>query len=206
VPADKPAPRIPDAIHRTLLDQYDGSYNNGSSWHYRWGTAGNLPRTDLRRIYFNAMPDHAADLANGITGELNRRGIPFEFKVRVTPEGVLKRADAAVLYVDGKYILEAEQIAREYIAAHPEAVADGYPSFTKPLARGVAGADEPVHGLQGGPIPGRKSFGGSRADIIAEAILNQPFWATRSQIKEAVRANFLRYGIDPDQPWLRQAP
>src|SRR5215472_17342743 len=114
------------------------------------------------------------------------------------------RSDSGVLYVEQGEYARVKEIVQRFAKEHPDAFAEGSPAFTKPIAKGISVADEPVQsGLP--PTPGgTHSFGGVRSDIAADAILHAPAGATKEEIRALVRQRLKDYGFDPDKPWLRQ--
>jgi len=111
--------------------------------------------------YWNVRAEGAVPLMRAATRGLNRFQVPFRMKC-LTNTAFYTRNDAAVLYVDKRfYRITARVLARVYreIARHlrPDA-----PLFTKPLADGLALAEEPYTG---------ESFGMQRCRILAEGLL-----------------------------------
>src|SRR5262249_5570737 len=115
------------------------------------------------------------------------------------------RPDAGVLYVDKADYQAARKIVMDYAEKHPEAFAEGTPAFTKRLNSGIGVAEEPLQ--QGLPKTrkGKHSFGSSRSDIIADAIVKAPPGATKKEITALVRERLKECGLDPDRPWLSRA-
>jgi len=164
----------------------------------------------MRRFYFNVKPDYAADLTEYLNSKLNVPNadgsrMRWQYKVAKNLEG-FDRPDPAVLYVDKPDYDTAKQIVMEYAQKHPQAFSAATPSLTEQIAPGIGIADEPIqNGLPKRP-GGKHSFGTSRSDIIAEAILNAPPGATKDEITALVRERMRAYGLDPDRPWLAKAP
>lgn len=170
---------------------------NDGYWHRRMSATGDISQSQaINRFYFNVKPDSAVALADHLTGELNRLGIPHQFKMPLKLEN-FNRMDAGVLYVDKAHVAQVQGLIDDFIRKAPGALDEGAPAFTKPVRKGVAWAEEPTGHLP----PGRHSFGSSRADIIAEGIRQAPPGASPAQVKELVRERFRHYGLDPDQPW-----
>jgi type III HopA1-like effector protein len=204
-------------VGRSRWDSPDGRtrISEDRSWHHRVSRNGGevgldskqlKSGKDMRRFYFNVKPDGAASLTDYLNSKLNAatnngKRIRWQYKVAKDVKS-FDRPDSAVVYVDKADYQTVKQIVMDYANSHPEAFADGTPAFTKPLARGVAAAEEPLQ--QGMPKNrGRQhSFGSSRSDIIAEAILNAPPGATRDEILALVRERMKAYKLDPDRPWL----
>jgi hypothetical protein len=204
-------------VGRNRWDSPDGKtrIQEDSAWHHRMSKNGGevgldiqklRSGEDIRRFYFNVKPDSAAWLTDYLNSKLNAatnngQRIRWQYKVAKDIEG-LDRPDAAVLYVNKVDYETVKKIVTEYAEQHPEAFADGTPSLTKPLEPGVAAAEEPLQ--QGLPKNRSRqhSFGSSRSDIIAEAILTAPPDATKDQILALVRERMKAYNLDPDRPWL----
>jgi hypothetical protein len=209
-PVGEPKPySIKQSDYERELSQYNGVKLKDGHWNRRFNeVAPGDPRTlgptgDVRRFYFNVQPDRAAELADYVTTELNARKIEFEYKM---PEKLadFNRSDSGVLYVEQGEYARVKEIVQRFAKEHPDAFAEGSPAFTKPIAKGISVADEPVQsGLP--PTPGgTHSFGGVRSDIAADAILHAPAGATKEEIRALVRQRLKDYGFDPDKPWLRQ--
>jgi hypothetical protein len=197
-----------------------------SYWHHRSSMNGlDSHSADIRRIYFNVKPDHAADLANELTKKLSAAQVDWQFKM---PKDLAEfdRPDAGVLYVGKQDYQAVKQIVMDYAQKHPEAFADGTPALTRTISRGIGVAEEPKQpqaaaeaqpgaaqptatGSQPEPLPrtpgGRYSFGSSRSRIIADAIMRAPDNATKEEILAIVRQRMQAYGLDPDRPWLSRA-
>jgi hypothetical protein len=159
---------------------------------------------DVRRFYFNIRPDKAAEFADQLAKGLNAEKVKWQFKMPKELEE-FDRPDSGVLYVDKADYQAAKKIVMDYAEQHPEAFAEGTPSFTKHLSSGIGVAEEPLQ--QGLPKTrkGKHSFGSSRSDIIADAIVKAPPEATRKEIMALVRERLKECGLDPDRPWLSRA-
>jgi hypothetical protein len=114
----------------------------------------------LLRFYWHAKPSATPELLHSISTLLNRFQVPYRFKCLVHPAAYV-RADAAVLFVPARWYQIAARLLRETrrsVASHlrPES-----PLFTKPLAAGLAFAEDPGGG---------QSFGMHRCAALARAI------------------------------------
>jgi len=196
----------PDGNTRILED---------GSWHHRFSKNGGgvgfdskqlKSGEDLRRFYFNVKPDNAADLTNYLNSRLNAPAadggrIRWQYKVAKNLKG-FDRPDPAVLYIDKADYSAAKEIVMEYARTHPQAFAPETPAFTKELAPGIAVAEEPIQKNMPKTLGGKHSFGGSRSEIVADAILKAPPGATKDEITALVRERMKEYHLDPDRPWL----
>ena len=156
--------------------------------------AGELDNFSLARLYWNVRAEGAVPLMSAVTRGLNRFQVPFRFKC-LTNSAFYTRDDAAVLYVDKRFFrVTARVIAGFYeeVARHlrPDA-----PLFTKPLAAGLALAEEPYTG---------ESFGMQRCRILAEGILSAHARGLRDEAArlEEVERHFAAYGLTLEAPYL----
>jgi hypothetical protein len=147
------------------------------------------------RFYWNLRNSGAARLVGAATCALNQERVPFRLKVINDPDG-FTRCDAGVLYVQKRdYLLVAQAIS----GIHAEVAADlkpGTPVFTKPLAPGLALAEEPVRSAD--------SFGTHRCGLLAEAIIRA--WEQKSEAiqerMEVLAACFAEEGLSLHTPFL----
>lgn len=146
----------------------------------------------LLRFYWHVTAEGAPLLVSLITRALGRFQIPYQMKLPQSSKPYYRR-DAAVLYLNRRYhrIVAAilGTVHRE-IAGH---LGDGTPLFTKPLARGLAIAENPG-----------ESFGKTRSRIVAQAL-----WKARelgltgeAELLEALDREFRECGLLPDRPYL----
>ena len=156
--------------------------------------AGELDSFSLARFYWNVRAEGAVALVRAVTRGLNRFQVPFRFKC-LTNSAFYTRNDAAVLYVDKRFFrVTARVLANMYdeVARHlrPDA-----PLFTKPLAAGLALAEEPYTG---------ESFGMQRCRILAEAVLTAHARGHRDEASrlEEVERHFAAYGLKLEAPYL----
>jgi hypothetical protein len=67
----------------------------------------------------------------------------FEFKMPMNIAD-FTRPDAGVLYLQTSNYQSARGLVESYARKHPKAFVEGYPAFTKPIAKGVAVAEQPI--------------------------------------------------------------
>ena len=60
------------------------------------------------RIYWNILPSYSRDMVYALSSELNRKKIPFRFKVLNNPDQY-PRTDAAVLYLDKEHYYKCKK-------------------------------------------------------------------------------------------------
>lgn len=156
--------------------------------------AGEPDNFSLARFYWNVRAEGAVPLMRAVTRGLNRFQVPFRFKC-LTNTAFYTRNDAAVLYVDKRfYRVTARVLANVYeeFARHlrPDA-----PLFTRPLAAGLALAEEPYTG---------ESFGMQRCRILAEGLLSAHARNLRDDASrlEEVERHFAAYGLTLEAPYL----
>jgi hypothetical protein len=210
----KPQPKINQAQLDAQLKKYDGPTESPDGWHVRMNKSppGATPdhswvKADaahpVDRFYVNVKGDHAAEFADHVAGELNKKGIKFQLKVASEVDGYA-RADSALVYTQGKDFKAVRDVIAKYRDTHPAAIAEGSPAFTKPMGKGISVAEEPLQ--EGLPLVyhGGHSFGTARANVIAEAINQAPANASPGQVKAYVNAKMQQAGFDVDRPWLSQ--
>jgi hypothetical protein len=156
--------------------------------------AGELDNFSLARFYWNLRAEGAVPLMRAVTRGLNRFQVPFRIKC-LTNAALYTRNDAAVLYVDKRfYRVTARVLAGVHreVAHHlrPDA-----PLFAKPLADGLALAEEPYTG---------ESFGMQRCRILAEGLLSAHARGLRDEASrlEEVERHFSAYGLKLEAPYL----
>ena len=156
--------------------------------------AGELDGFSLVRFYWNVRAEGAAPLMREVTRGLNRFQVPFRMKC-LTNSAFYTRNDAAVLYVERRfYRVTARVLAGVYkdVARHlrPDA-----PLFAKPLAAGLALAEEPYTG---------ESFGMQRCRILAEGLLSAHARGLRDDASRLgeVERHFAAYGLKLEAPHL----
>lgn len=146
------------------------------------------------RFYWNLTADKAAAFVKEATGYLNTSGHAFYLKVLTDPLGY-DRCDAGVLYVERRHAAEIwDDVVRIYRAVGP--LGAGTPAFTRPLAPGLAAADDPGKG---------ESFGTFCCGLLAEASMQiAELQVTATEPRLAIANGVFRLaGIDPERPYLR---
>jgi hypothetical protein len=153
---------------------------------------------DLVRIYVNVTPKGAIVLMRQLTEQLNARSIPFTFKLLYDPKNYT-RFDSGVLYFSGSNYEAVRSVMQDIYCADSSYFQSDIPLFTKPLAPGIALAEEPNQ-----KFAERESFGLNRCHIIASAMV-----ATHQQGNDSVQArvdaiveNFALLGLSIDRPYL----
>ncbi len=155
---------------------YDGPDGNGlgrlvesgerregqPSWYFALGEDGiDSAMKDIVRVYWAISPLGAPAFIHELTKQLNKNRIPFHSKVCRDPTHY-GRADAGVLYLPGYVWDRASAIVADIHASIEGHLLPWTPRFTKPLARGLAFAEDPGDG---------ESFGTSRAAVVLDAVL-----------------------------------
>ena len=147
------------------------------------------------RFYWNLRSEGAVTFVHLLTKTLNERGHAFRVKVVSDPSSYT-RCDAGVLYTAGSdYDAVADGVASVYSEVAP-VIKPATPAFAKPLAPGLALAEDPSAGIE--------SFGQSRCQLLAEAIVEAAELGRHSTAEklEVVADRFRRANLDLDQPYL----
>lgn len=160
---------------------------------FAFGAAGGSEELPLLRVYFNLSADAAPVLVTALIGGLDRFGLPFRFKC-LSHRSLYPRTDAAVLYVARRHWALADEVVRAAAARVGGGLLDETPLFTRPLAPGVALAEDPGGG---------ESFGMHRCRLAAQGVWDAWRSGARgtSARLAAVEAAFARGGVDPARPW-----
>jgi hypothetical protein len=140
------------------------------------------------RFYWNLDPPGGAPFLLATTGRLERRRIPFQAKVPLTPAGY-GRADGGVLYLNAEDFEAAADLIDEVRRELEPLLRPETPLFTRAIAPGLAFAESPPTG---------ESFGMQRCRLLAEGLV-QGFAGGRPAA-EAMLARLVAYGIDPQAP------
>lgn len=144
------------------------------------------------RFYWNVRPDARWPMVDLATGSLNRGDLPFRFKMSTASE--CWRCDGAVLYtrrVDRGSVL---RLLSEIAVQTSNMVRDRTPAFTKPLAKGLAFAEDP---------PNDESFGTNRCRLVAEGLVRAMGSGGDDLHRlEIVEAAFRESGLSLDRPYL----
>lgn len=149
----------------------------------------------LGRFYFNVDPSIIAAFIQQLTTDMNRVQVPFLFKCLNHPL-LYVRADSAVLYIEKKYFSITAKILQHIIRNNPSFFTEPVPLFTKPIANGVAYAEDPGNG---------KSFGMFWSEMMAEGIIkaHEKGITQTNDIIALVLAEFEKNGVDITKPYLR---
>jgi hypothetical protein len=141
------------------------------------------------RFYWNISAEGAPHLVESVTRWFNQFQIPFHLKCPDHVAGYSRR-DSSILYVPRRYYpLTAMLIARVYDEVR-SFLSPPAPLFTKPLADGLALAEDPG-----------ESFGMHRCRILAAAMAESSGQPVEERML-AVRRHFEQHRLQPDRPWL----
>ncbi|HTN24811.1 MAG TPA: T3SS effector HopA1 family protein [Solirubrobacteraceae bacterium] len=152
------------------------------------------PGDPRARLSWTIAAAGAVTLVARVTYALNGAGIPFRLELLDDPRRYGDR-DAAWLVVARDDVFAALKLLRPLLRALAPYRAAGAPAFTKPLARGLAVADEPAGG---------GSFAEHRCGLLADAVLAAGERAERSAAVRLalVRDRFAAAGVSLDAPYL----
>jgi HopA1 effector protein family len=156
-----------------------------------------LDRT-IVRVYFHTNPNGAVCVMESLTQLLNVANIPFHFKVLYNPRDY-NRHDSGVLYIQRYYYPTVEIVLGQIYRQHHQHFQPGTPLFTKPIAIGLAIAEEPdVRFTES------ESFGMNRCQIVADGLIAADLRGESDpQLKlDAIFQSFDRVGIDLTAPFL----
>ncbi len=146
------------------------------------------------RVYWNLRAGGARPFIAQATESLNRLRLPFRLKVLDEPHRY-NRCDAAVLYLRTSDRSRAYRVIESLASEQARHLKALTPAFAKPIAAGVAIAEQP---------PGGQSFGVSRTAIVAAALVQS--WRRQETSLERRMARvaeaFERDGIDLQRPYL----
>jgi hypothetical protein len=154
-------------------------------WYVALGDAAS-PAGPLARLNWNVAAAGAATLVARITYALNGAGLPFELELAADPAGYARRDSAGLLLARSDFAA-AMKLLRPLPRMLGAQLRDGAPPFMRPLARGLAVADEPAGG---------ERFGEHRCRLLAEAIV-------AGGGPGAVRERFAADGLTLDAPYLQ---
>ncbi len=120
-----------------------------------------LASRPMVRFYWNlTAPDDAPSLIGCLSRWLDRFHVPFQLKCQTDPR-LYDRLDTAVLYCQKQHFQIAARLVAETLPSLTARLQAAMPLMCKPLAPGLALAEDPQAGL---------SFGLSRCLLLAEAI------------------------------------
>jgi hypothetical protein len=166
------------------------------AFYYVYSEAGFDYLPTIVRIYWNLEATGAHKLVQHITQKLNYYRLPFLFKCLNHPE-MYKRRDAAVLYVQKRYLAILEEILPLIIAEVSTHLQKDVPLFSYALAPGVGFAESPVNG---------DSFGLVRMRMVSTGLMrafDKQHKETEQQLSEIIAA-FTEQGINPVAPYLNE--
>lgn len=148
----------------------------------------------LVRLYWNLTPAGAVQFVHAATRLVNEAGFGARLKVANHP-ALYDRCDAGVLYLPRAEALAGAALVRALHTAVAHHLRPGVPAFTRPLAPGLALAEDPGGG---------QSFGQSRATLVAEGIVRAHGRGntTPAARLEVVRERMIEAGLDPGAPYL----
>jgi hypothetical protein len=146
------------------------------------------------RFYWNVAAEGAAALLREVTATLNRFELPFRFKCPLFAAAYTRR-DSAVLYLAARHAHLGAMLVERIWNNTQELLRPDTPLFTKPLARGVAFAEDPGSG---------ESFGTQRVRLLAEALWDGFSGGVSSEEARitSVGSYFSRQGVRLEAPWL----
>lgn len=153
------------------------------------------PEGVLVRLCWNIAAPGAVTLVARVTYVLNGAGVPFTLELPDDPARYGRR-DAAGLLLARPDFAAAMKLLRPLLRALGPHLAEGAPAFTKPLARGLAVAEEPGDG---------RRFGEHRCGLLAEAIVTANERGRRSSADRlaVVCERFEAAGLSLDAPYLQ---
>ena len=153
---------------------------------------GSVP---VLRFYWNLRSEGAAALINALTTRLNGRALPFRLKV-VNEPGRYSRCDAGVLYTRQADYDQVAPVVSDVHGMLAPALKRGTPALTKVIAPGL--------GLAEDPGTGSVSFGMSRCELIAEALVRSAELgaAHPDQRLRSIEDRFAEAGLSLDAPYL----
>lgn len=149
---------------------------------------------DLVRFYWNLRSQGAARLVGETTRRLNGAGIPFRFKVAISPD-LYTRCDAGVLYVPKSQFRPVARIVRKVYAQVAADLKPRTPALTRHLAPGLGLAEEPGTG---------DSFGTHRCHLLADGLIRgfERGAESTDERLDVVAERFSEDGISLDAPYL----
>ncbi len=152
------------------------------------------------RCYWSLRSEGAATLVERLTGALNEAGVAFRLKVIADPEGY-RRCDAGVLYTLAPQFERLAPIVADTHHRIERWLRPASPALTKPLAPGLALAEDPGVGAGAGA----ESFGMNRCRLLAEGIVDAAERGAGSVAErmEVVAAHFAQVQVSLEEPYLR---
>jgi HopA1 effector protein family len=158
------------------------------------GNFGSPAGSQSVQVYFNFTPDAALAIAQALSQELNRLGIPFQFAILHNPD-LFHRYDAGMLWLSQTGYFAVRAVLVEIYQTHQAKFAAEIPLFTQWLAPGIAIAEEPDTAI---------TFGLQRCGLIAIGLVtaieqNKTAAADKLAI---IQQEFMTAGIDWLYPYL----
>ncbi len=147
---------------------------------------------DQVRLYWNVSAEGAAPLLSAVTAGFNRFQLPFQFKCVCQPDEFY-RLDAAVLYLYRHHWELSSKLLRCIHNEMASMLAAETPMLTKPLAPGLALAENPTGG---------RSFGQHRSELISRAMLTTSTDPSDHARSSALHRVFREAGLDFEYPYL----
>jgi hypothetical protein len=148
----------------------------------------------LLRIYWNLTREGAVPFMGSATSMLNQAHLAFRLKVLNDPDQ-FDRCDAAVIYVRKRDFDAVFEIVGEIYPEVDPFLRPATPAFTKPIAPGVAVAEDPAQG---------ESFGMHRCGLLADGMIRaheQGREADHERLR-TVEERFAKAGISLEKPFL----
>jgi hypothetical protein len=181
---------VPEEDEPIRVFQPAGTPNIQESFYFAFGETVNEHDEfeSLVRFYWNISRAGAPLLMAAITGQFNRFSVPFRFKCGQQPS-MFERRDSAVLYVSRSYYSIAAQLVEQIHQQLADHLRDSVPLFTRPLARGLALAEDTG-----------ESFGQSRCAILAEAMAASRGWPAPERL-QALGGSFESRRLSLAEPW-----
>ena len=153
-----------------------------------WDESDNVT---LLRFYWNLAASGAPLLLDSVSKRLNAFQVPYRFKCLIHP-AAYTRSDSAVLFVPRRSYQIAARLLRDTRRAIASHLRPDAPLFTKPLADGLAFAEDPGGG---------QSFGMHRSAALARAIRSVALDKGSLSIT-GVESHLSQQGISPLFPYL----
>jgi hypothetical protein len=152
------------------------------------------PAGDLARLYWSIAAAGAVTFVARATYALNRANLPFRLELPDNPARYGRRPAATVLLARAD-VAAAVTLLRPLLRVLAAHLADRAPAFSKPLARGLALAEEPGDGT---------GFGEHRCRLLAGAIVTASEQGRhRAEQRHAVvRERFRAAGLTLDAPYV----
>jgi hypothetical protein len=161
------------------------------------GNFGSPARSRSVQVYFNFTPDAALAIAQALSQELNKLGIPFQFAILHSPD-LFHRYDAGLLWLPQAGYFAIQTVLAQIYQTHQAEFSADIPLFTQRLAPGLGIAEQPDP-----PV----TFGLQRCGLLAAGLMtaleqNQTSAANKLEI---VRQEFTTAGIDWQYPQFNPA-